>query len=245
MRIFLLNGNKINGCIYPLSEKERNYIKNVLRIKEGTIFKAKDPQENLYDARLDQNDALIIERSLDNSNYLDAMPSYSGDFVKIYVYQCICKGKKNAQITRQLQEAGAAQLTFIESSLVQQKEIDIHEMSRLETIRNEAVQQSGARLCHLSFNIPFSKAIEEAKGLKIILHQGKREKSENLLSLLEKNTEEDEISVFIGSEGGFTDEECQCAEDAGFHPIILNTNILRAETAGIYAMGAIQSLKNK
>lgn len=244
MRIFLLNSNKIDGRIYPLSEKERNYIKNVLRIKEGTIFKAKDHKENLYDALLDQNDTLILESSLDNSNYLDDMPSYSGDFIKIYIYQCICKGKKNAQITRQLQEAGATQLTFIESSLIQQKEIDIHERSRLETIRNEAIQQSGAKLCHLFFNVPFSKAIEEAKGLKIILHQDKRNKSENILSLLE-NTDTDEISVFIGSEGGFTDEECQSAEAAGFYPVILNTNILRAETAGIYMMGAIQSFKNR
>lgn len=245
MRIFLLNGNKVDGRIYPLSEKERNYIKNVLRIKEGAVFKAKDHKENLYDALLDKNDTLILEESFDNSNFLDAMPSYSGDFVKIYIYQCICKGKKNAQITRQLQEAGATQLTFIESSLVQQKEIDIHEMNRLETIRNEAVQQSGAKLCHLFFNVPFSKAIDEAKGLKIILHQGKRKKSENILALLENNTDKDEISIFIGSEGGFTDEECQSAENAGFHPVILNTNILRAETAGIYMMGAIQSIKNR
>lgn len=245
MRIFLLNGNKVDGRIYPLSEKERNYIKNVLRIKEGAVFKAKDPKENLYDATLEKNDMLFIERSSDNDNYLDEMPSYSGEFVKINVYQCICKGKKNAQITRQLQEAGASKLTFIESALVQQKEIDSHEINRLETIRNEAVQQSGAKLCQLCFNIGFKKAIEEAKGLKIILHQGERKKSEKLYSLLEKNSEADEISIFIGSEGGFTDEECLIAEEAGFHPVILNTNILRAETAGIYTMGAIQSFKNR
>lgn len=244
MRIFLLNGNKMGGNIYPLSEKEKKYISTVLRIKEGTVFKAKDPGENLYDATLSSSDTLILEKSSTQDNFLDSMPSYMGLGVEIHVFQCICKGKKNAQITRQLQEAGAAGLTFISSALVQQKELDGHEIERLETIRNEAVQQSGAKICRLSFNVTFEEALKRAEGLKLILHQGKRSRSNNLYDILESSCE-GKISVLIGSEGGFTDEECLAAEDAGFNPVLLNTNILRAETAGIYVMGGIQCIKNR
>lgn len=243
MRIFLLNGNKMDGTIYPLSEKEMKYISTVLRIREGTIFKAKDPWENLYDATL-SSDTLILEKSTTQDNFLDTMPSYPDTGVAIHVFQCICKGKKNAQITRQLQEAGATGLNFISSKLVQQKQMDAHEIERLETIRNEAVQQSGAKICRLSFNIPFEEALKNAEGLKLLLHQDKRNKSRNLYDVLENNDDET-ISVLIGSEGGFTDEECQAAEDAGFIPVLLNTNILRAETAGIYVMGGIQSIRNR
>ena len=58
-------------------------------------------------------------------------------------------------------------------------------------------------------------------------------------------TEGMEISLFIGSEGGFSDEECEAAEGKGIVPVLLNTNILRAETAAIYAVAGVQTLLNR
>jgi 16S rRNA (uracil1498-N3)-methyltransferase len=39
-----------------------------------------------------------------------------------------------------------------------------------------------------------------------------------------------------------SEEECIFLEDAGFHPVLLRTNILRSETAGMYALSAIQTI---
>ena len=49
-------------------------------------------------------------------------------------------------------------------------------------------------------------------------------------------------SLFIGPEGGFSDEECCLAENKGFFSVLLRTNILRAETAAVYTSAAVQSL---
>jgi 16S rRNA (uracil1498-N3)-methyltransferase len=50
------------------------------------------------------------------------------------------------------------------------------------------------------------------------------------------------ILFLIGGEGGFTDEEVAAAELAGFAPVTFGNTILRAETAGIFAVALVRSL---
>lgn len=49
------------------------------------------------------------------------------------------------------------------------------------------------------------------------------------------------ILFLIGGEGGFSDEEVVAAETAGFSPVTFGTTILRAETAGIFAVAFVRS----
>ena len=49
-------------------------------------------------------------------------------------------------------------------------------------------------------------------------------------------TSEDAIAIFTGPEGGWTDGERSLARDAGWTPVSLGPNILRAETAAIAAL---------
>jgi 16S rRNA (uracil1498-N3)-methyltransferase len=50
------------------------------------------------------------------------------------------------------------------------------------------------------------------------------------------------VALFIGPEGGLTDEEIAAATDAGFKPVRLGPRILRTETAPITALSIIQFL---
>ena len=73
------------------------------------------------------------------------------------------------------------------------------------------------------------------------MHQSSRGDTISLskaLSLIE----EKQVSIIIGSEGGISDEECEALEGLGATPVLLSTNILRAETAGIFAVGAIETI---
>lgn len=45
--------------------------------------------------------------------------------------------------------------------------------------------------------------------------------------------QKDPVSIYIGPEGGFTEEECLLAKNSGVHIASLDTPILRGETAGI------------
>ena len=50
------------------------------------------------------------------------------------------------------------------------------------------------------------------------------------------------VAVAIGPEGGFSEEEADMLKGIGFAVIRLKTNILRAETAAIYALATVQTL---
>ena len=52
----------------------------------------------------------------------------------------------------------------------------------------------------------------------------------------------EQVSLLIGPEGGFTDDELKLAGDAGFASVRLGARIMRAETAPIAALSIIQYL---
>jgi len=57
---------------------------------------------------------------------------------------------------------------------------------------------------------------------------------------LEGNIES--VMIAVGPEGGFSEDEANCFIDQGFKPLLLGVNILRTETAAIFATAAVQVL---
>jgi len=55
-------------------------------------------------------------------------------------------------------------------------------------------------------------------------------------------TAHQEIIVFTGPEGGFTQEECAEAQAAGFRLVSLGPRILHTETASVVALGIMQNI---
>lgn len=51
-----------------------------------------------------------------------------------------------------------------------------------------------------------------------------------------------ECTLLIGPEGGFTEEEARQAQQTGFIPVSLGSRLLRTETAALAALSAIQTL---
>jgi 16S rRNA (uracil1498-N3)-methyltransferase len=62
---------------------------------------------------------------------------------------------------------------------------------------------------------------------------------ENLKYVLGQNTGSKEIIIFIGPEGGFTENEVHQAISVGAIPVLLGSNILRTETAAIAALAIV------
>ena len=76
-------------------------------------------------------------------------------------------------------------------------------------------------------------------GIKLFFHQNRLEKG-SLHGYLNSST--DSICVMIGPEGGLSDEETDFLLASGFHPVYLGENVLRTETAAIYALGAVNTI---
>ena len=60
-----------------------------------------------------------------------------------------------------------------------------------------------------------------------------------LLNFIEKGKS---VTIVIGCEGGFTEQEATFLSDNGFIPINLGKRILRAETASIYALSIVSAV---
>ena len=244
MRIFLLDRSYDGGRTYDLKAKEVRYLVNVLRLKPGDRITARDRTNRYYDATIMEGGSLIlspVERP--QSSLSDGLSGYRGPMPSIHLYQCICKGKKNEGIARMAYEAGVSSLHFVRSRFCQEKALSEHDIERISLVIQDAVQQSGSQSPVKDIrSISFSQALEEAEGRIIILHQSSRETTRLLPEALSSAEPGEAISLFVGSEGGFSEEECIQAEGRGALFCLLPTNILRAETAGIYAIGAIQCL---
>lgn len=238
MRVFLLNENKINGETYPLSEKERKYI-NVLRIKDGESFMAKDKKGNLYTAALDEMFLKLIPGCEERGE----LPEYDGPMAEITLMQCLAKGKKNEKIVREATEAGVERIIFFPSRYSDVKELDEHSKERIDAIAREAVMQSGGKMPEIIYEESLERASTLAKGKKLMLHQGIRSNTIFLYDAIQ--TGDESVSILVGPEGGLEDGECEYLEKAGFIPILLGTNILRTETAGIYAIAGVETILNR
>ena len=240
MRLFLLSHDPDNG-IYHLSAKERKYLFSVLRKSINDTFTAVDKAGIYYKAFLFNEDSMAIEPTDNPEETLnDSLSSFKGPFFPITMFISILKGKKNEIEIRMLTEMGVEKIVLMNTEFTEGS-WNKHMAERINAIAREAVQQSGSRAPEICGPVDFSQAIAEAEGTVLILHQSRRTRTESITDIPIK----EKVSCFIGPEGGFSDRECELAENHGAVPILLKTNILRAETAAIYTAASIQTIMHK
>ncbi len=58
---------------------------------------------------------------------------------------------------------------------------------------------------------------------------------------MKKANKVETVSLVIGSEGGLAPEEIEILEEKGFSSLFLGDNVLRAETASIFALASVIS----
>ncbi len=223
-----------------LTGKEYHYLTHVLRLKENNTFTGQDRDGNLFSLRVlsIKNHSIMLET--------DPLPGQREDIpLKITLYQCICKGKKMDRIIRQATEAGVKTIVPLLSEYTVprlDKKEGMHKIERWNRIIKEALQQSGSRVVteirepSSILNLPEKS---KKKEIKLFFHQSPLE-NHSLHEYLCEYPEE--VSLLVGPEGGLSENETGFLMKTGFRPVMLKTNILRAETAALYAIGAVQSI---
>lgn len=106
---------------------------------------------------------------------------------------------------------------------------------RWQSIVKEASEQSGRTVLPvIEAPMTFGRALTATDGMRrILLHEGHGA----TLPTLGKT---DRIALFVGPEGGFTDNEIAAASDASTHIVHLGDLVLRAETAAIVGTALIR-----
>jgi len=108
-------------------------------------------------------------------------------------------------------------------------------VERWRRIAREASQQSrGVTAPVIEDPVKLAEAINTTAELRIVLAE--TEKETQLSDVLRDRQEATSVALAIGPEGGWTEEELQLFEKAGWVSASLGATILRAETAAIAAL---------
>ncbi len=242
MRQFVLPPDYDGSGSLRISGGDAKYILKVLRLKEGDAFPAVDRTGKRFRLQISQTGGGFFTASVQPSE-AGAPPD-----TQTVLLQCLPKGKKLELIVRQSVEAGISMIIPVESahSIARiNNEREGKKTDRLSKIAEEAAQQSGNRgVPEITHPVTISKlpALLSEKGisgLKLFFHQERLEKG-SLHGYLKGDC--NSVCLLIGPEGGLSADETDFLLASGFYPVYLGENVLRTETAVIYALGAVNTI---
>lgn len=155
--------------------------------------------------------------------------------INITLYQALPKSDKMEFIIKKAVELGVTRIVPFQSKFCVTKfddKLAEKKLLRYNKIAFEAAKQSGRGIIPLVDNVlSFEQAVLECKNqTSILYYEHGGEKTNKIIS---KN--ETKVNIFIGSEGGFSEEEVFFAKENNFKIATLGKLILRCETAPIVA----------
>lgn len=250
MRQFIAEYEPDKAGILKLSGKAYSYLVKVRRIKAGMLVPVVLPESGCTDMEVirieySSQELLLRKVSTPQQQLCTAASPYS-----LILMQWVLKGEKNDSVVRQATEAGVGLILPVIGEFSIAKKQSSMQYERFKRIIREARQQSGSptpteigephtiseTLDILAATVTdsdtFRIVCSEKSGGTISLHEGLSAKPQTIV-------------IAIGAEGGISPHEYQLLADAQFQTVHFNTNILRAETAAIYAVAAIQTIMNE
>lgn len=246
-----------NGQL-TVSGKDFKYLCQVLRLKLGDIVQVRFPNQELSNMEVFKLQAkqLILVKTLSESvdKFLETGVSASSleniKLPEIWLFQFLPKLQKMDLIIRQSTECGVSKIIPVLGEFSGKdfnlKGDDFEKVNRWERIVKEARQQSGSAI---STSVEKPLGIEDAlklwnenlqNGIGFVLHEADVS-TKNIFSVLKENTNINKIGIAVGSEGGISEKEISILQENGFYLVHFKTNVLRAETASLYGIAAIQT----
>lgn len=215
------------------NEEQSFHIQRVLRMKEGTVVKVVDADENaaFVTIHYEQKKVLgILKEKLEPQKRK----------IRITLAASLIKKDKWDFCIQKACECGAYTIApFVsERSIVRiQDEKNEKKRMRWQKIALEACEQSKQDHCTQIMDVcEFSEILEMKSDLKLIAYENADRIASNIATILKKNPDVKDILIVIGPEGGFSEEEVKKALDHDFVCVSLGESILRAETASICAI---------
>lgn len=217
-----------------ISGDTASHITNSLRMKPLDEIVLFDGQGYDYFCRIievgDPVAVELIEKRLNRSE-----PS-----VKIHLYQAMPKGSKLETIIQKSVELGVFSITPVLTSRCISRPDGkslCKKIQRYQKISMEAAQQSGRGMIpQINQMLSFEQAVKEMEKSpqKLLFYECAVNRVSDCLS---EQTEE--VSIMIGSEGGFSPDEVLLAQSHHLQIVSLGERILRCETAPLCALSIL------
>ncbi|MDF5717536.1 MAG: 16S rRNA (uracil(1498)-N(3))-methyltransferase [Rhizonema sp. NSF051] len=216
-----------------LTQDQQHYLGRVLRLREGDRFIAMDGQGKWWLAQLEGNLAKVVE----------ALSVRTELPVSITLMVALPKGNGFDEVVRCITELGVATITPIisERTLLNPSP---QKLERWRRIAQEAAEQSERSfiptiLEPVSFSSIVNSQASFVTNQYICDARGNYPHLQDCVYNQKQITNDTQITIAIGPEGGWTEIEIESAIAAQFQPVSLGRRILRAVTAPIVALSIV------
>lgn len=236
MNRFYIPPEKINNHEVFFSGEQTKHIRNVLRLKVSDIITVFDGLGNEYEVFIDKIDKTVSGKINKKTKYEDRPK------IKITLLQGLAKGDKMDFVIQKCTEIGVTKFVPVitERTIVKlEQAAGQKKIERWQKIAIAATEQCGGLyIPEISPVMTFDQALVSLKNFDFKLIPWEKEKSRSIKTILKKAAAKD-IAVFIGPEGGFSEDEIEQAKNAEVIPVTLGPRILRSETAGLVVAALI------
>ncbi|MBR5376051.1 MAG: 16S rRNA (uracil(1498)-N(3))-methyltransferase [Lachnospiraceae bacterium] len=234
MNHFFADPSDIRGNDIFLRGEDVSHIKNVLRLKKDDVISVSDGiTDREYRCHIADFDEDLVHCRLDFVKEAGCeLP------VRVHLFQCLPKADKMELIIQKAVELGVYEIIPVSSKRAVVKLDEkkaVQKTARWNAISGAAAKQSRrSHIPQVLEPMDFSKAVDMAAGFDaaIIPYElaSGFSRTRDIIDALSDNKD---VAVFIGPEGGFDEDEIRTAKEAGIEPVSMGKRILRTETAAL------------
>ena len=239
MKQLVLPAGCRSGDQVELRGKEHHYLSHVRRIAVGERLTALDGEHKLFLEATLVTAEFVRFQVLDDA--LEAMPTGT----RLVLFPFLLKARKLDDVVRQACEAGVSAIVPVLGDHCVSRTDDEdgpRKARRWSAVAKEAAQQSGnPRVCEVQAPVASRDLFSHWQGAGPLLffHQAPLDKGSLHGYLFPRP---DTVGLVIGPEGGLSDAEVAFFRERGALPVWLGPFVLRAETASVYAIAAVNTL---
>lgn len=217
------------GALITLDEQSSRHLLTVLRLKTGEPLQLFNGEGGAYCAHLQESQK---KRAVIAVGEFIAVECESP--LRIHLGQAISRGERMDYTVQKSVELGVNRITPLLTARAQRAG---NRVSHWQKIAVSASEQCGrCRVPAVENPQSLTEFFAQAEGLRFICSLF------NTPQILpEFAGPVTQITLLVGPEGGFSPEEIQQAQQAGFYPFSLGPRVLRTETAALVALTLLQS----
>lgn len=227
MRFYLPNINESNA---ELTGEAHTHAAYALRIRTGDYITVFDGKGKEFSCKVKD-----IKKDRTELEILSSAENVGEPKIDVSLYLSVIKQDRFEMAVQKATELGVNRIIPVYSSYTQ-RNVSLNS-ERLTKIAVSACEQCGRSIVpDISPSIEFSELVSRASNTYMIF-PWERELNGDLRSAIDAT--QSDISIFIGPEGGITQQEKEQLVAAGAKSVTLGSRILRAETAAIAALAAV------